>query len=66
MFDKFGFDLVDSFESSITYPRELDTRYEVLLDSTPVTIIDIYNIGVEKGIITITVKVMNTLYKKRV
>jgi hypothetical protein len=66
MFDKFGFDLVDSFESSITYPREMDTRYEVLLDSTPVTIIDIYNIGVEKGIITITVKVMNTLYKKRV
>jgi ubiquinone/menaquinone biosynthesis C-methylase UbiE len=66
MFDKCGFDLVDSFESSITYPREMDTRYEVLLDSTPVTIIDIYNIGVEKGIITITVKVMNTLYKKRV
>jgi len=66
MFDNCGFDLIDSFESSITYPREMDTKYEVLLDSTPVTMIDIYNIGVEKEKITITVKVMNTLYKKMV
>ena len=66
MFDHCEFDLVDSFESSITYPREMDPKYEVLLDSTPDTMIEVYNIGVGKGTISITLKVMNTLYKKRV
>lgn len=42
MFDKEGFELADKFDSSITSPRDMDERYEKLLDRTPKTIRNAY------------------------
>ena len=65
MFDREGIELIDTFESSITGPREMDARYEILLGGTSEAILDAYSIGFEGETITFTLKVMNTLFKKR-
>ncbi len=66
MFEKEGFVLFDSFESSVTYPRNMDERYDALLDVTPKVILDAYCIRVENEKVSTTLKVMNGLYTKNV
>jgi len=64
MFDREGFMLVDYFESSITYPREIDERYKALLGRTSKAIQDAYRIVVDGDKISITVNVLNSLFKR--
>ena len=66
MFDREGFLLVNCFESSVTYPREMDERYKALLDGTPKAIRDAYSLVIDGDKISITVNVLNSLFKKRV
>lgn len=65
VFDREGFSLVNCFESSVTYPREMDERYKALLDRTPKAIRDAYRLVIDGDNISITVNVLNSLFKKR-
>jgi len=66
MFGKEGIKLVDSYESSITFPREMDERYEELLAGTPKAIRDAYCIREDGEKVEVTLNVINSLYKKGV
>ncbi len=65
MFDAEGFDLVDSFESSVRFPRTVDARYEALLEGTPDSVRDAYEIEIDGDRVMITVTVVNALYARR-
>lgn len=64
LFQKHGFIKVNSFRSFITYPRDIDERYQSLLDNESKEIIKKYRIKIEEHQVFITVECMNTCYLK--
>ncbi len=64
LFEKAGFQVEKSFASSITFPREMDTRYEHLLKRTEARILDQYRLSMEGKRIWITLPVMNLYFRK--
>ncbi|MGD9201932.1 MAG: class I SAM-dependent methyltransferase [Chitinispirillia bacterium] len=64
LFQKHGFIKETSFQSFITYPRELDMRYQALLDQSNKKILEEYKIRVEGQFVYITVECMNSFYRK--
>ncbi len=66
MFDRAGFELLDTFESSITATRDSNARYEALLARTAKAIRAAYRIRIEGERIRFTLKVLNNQFKKRV
>ncbi len=64
MFTASGFEEVNSFYSSVSYERELNSEYHDLLTATSQAVLDKYQIDVSENKASITVKVFNIAFTK--
>ena len=63
--DKYGFQLVHSFESEIRFPSDRAEKYLQIVDSIDEKIIESYDIAVNQKEVYITEQVNNLMFKKQ-
>ena len=61
----YGFEALDSFDSTISFSRNRTSEYDKLLDSTPPSVLDAYKLKKDEERIWITFKVMNLAFQKK-
>ena len=64
LFEKFGFKAESSFDSSVSYPRTLNPDYDRLLESTPLSIQQLYKVKISGPQVFVTIPVINILFRK--
>ncbi len=64
LFHQNGFQKETYFMSTISYPRDLSETYRQLLNNTPSSILEKYQVQIRKQTIHITVNVLNVLFRK--
>jgi ubiquinone/menaquinone biosynthesis C-methylase UbiE len=62
--ERYGFEVLDSFDSTISFSRNRRLEYDKLLDSTPPSVLDAYRIKKDEKRIWITFEVMNLVFQK--
>lgn len=55
---------VGGFTTRISYPREMDSRYEELLESSGGSILESYQVCVSGSQIFVSVNIANSLFRK--
>lgn len=63
--EKYGFQLVDSFESEIRFPSNRTEKYLQIVDKIDEKIIESYDIEVNQGEVSITEQVNNLMFMKQ-
>ena len=60
-----GFELIDWFESSISFGRARNREYDKLLASTPTPVREGYDVRVDGEEIRMTFRILNTVFLNR-
>ncbi len=60
-----GFELIDRFESSISFSRGRNEAYDELLASTPTSVREAYDVRVDGEEIRMTFRILNTVFLNR-
>ena len=63
--ERYCFEVLDSFDSTISFCRNRTSEYDKLLDSTPPSVLDAYEIRRDEERIWITFEVMNIVFQKK-
>ncbi len=61
---RYCFEVLDSFDSTISFSQNRMSEYDKLLDSTPPAVLDAYKIKKDEERIWITFEVMNLVFKR--
>jgi len=64
IFNKSGFTVESVFFDEITFPREYDSSYEALINKIPDSLKESYKLKLEGNKLYISLRVMNTLFRK--
>jgi ubiquinone/menaquinone biosynthesis C-methylase UbiE len=64
LFSRHGLQRLGRFTTRISYPREMDSRYEQLLERTPATILESYQVEVSGSQVFVSVDIANSLFQK--
>lgn len=64
IFNELGFQKENQFYSSFTITRKYEQNYKELIEKTPKKILDIYNAKINDNKISVTIKILNILFRK--
>ena len=62
LFARYHYELMDSFESTISFSREHSEEYDALMDSTPGSVKKLYNVVVGEKDISVSFRVLDAVF----